>query len=312
MKTIKPNIKNLLKGYSYINSNINETNYPLPKSIDLTGVKIIRMGKSFSSQEALDRIKAEGCRPATIWELAAFKQENEDELKGKSEWYLAFGSTDFVADGYHRVPNVYAHSDGDFDFVLCRFGYGWDVVRCLVAFSEDKTIKLLNGEETIVNNEDFVQFNSHQWHLNSEGYACRTNGKKECVYLHREINKTPSGFHTDHINRNKLDNRRSNLRTVTSAENQLNTGLRVDNTSGERGISKKGNKWQVHLRRNGNKYFLGNFDTIEEAVVTRNGFCDNNTQTLGTSKKLESLDSLTLESAIKICKENGLEVYKKY
>lgn len=147
MKTKKPNIKDLLKGYSYINSNITEKNYPLPKSIDLTGVKIIRMGKSFSSQEALDRIKAEGYRPATIWELAGWKQENEAELKGKSEWYLAFGSTDFVAGGYRRVPSVYALSDGDFGFELGYFVDVWGGNGCLVCFC-DNTLKSSNLEKS--------------------------------------------------------------------------------------------------------------------------------------------------------------------
>lgn len=136
MKTTKPNIKNLLKGYYYVNSHITEKNYSLPDKIDLTGVKVIRMGKSFSSQEALDKMKAEGCRPATIWELAAFKQENEAELKGKSEWYLAFGSSDFVADGYRRVPCVDAHSGGDFRFSLGDFEFDWRDNACLVCFCD--------------------------------------------------------------------------------------------------------------------------------------------------------------------------------
>jgi hypothetical protein len=139
--------KELLTGYYYVNSYITEENYPMQEKIDLTGAKVIRIGKFFSSQEALDRIKAEGCRPATIWELAAWKQENDKELKGKGEWYLAFGSTDFVADGCHGVPYVDADSVGDFGFGLGDFEYGWDDGYCLLCFCDNSTQALGTSEK---------------------------------------------------------------------------------------------------------------------------------------------------------------------
>lgn len=135
MKTITT--KNLLKGYYYINDNINEKNFPLPKTISTTGAKVIEMGKSFSSQEALGRIKAEGCRPATIWELAQWKIENEDKIKGKYKWYLALGSVwKYVADGDHRVPYVSANSSGGFNFNLGYFEDDWDDDDCLLCFCD--------------------------------------------------------------------------------------------------------------------------------------------------------------------------------
>lgn len=73
--------------------------------------------------------------------------------------------------------------------------------------------------------EDEAIFLSRKWYISSEGYAVWrgvVDGKKQTVRLHRLINKTPDSLFTDHINRNKLDNRRANLRTVTQAENNAN------------------------------------------------------------------------------------------
>lgn len=66
---------------------------------------------------------------------------------------------------------------------------------------------------------------SRKWHINDSGYAvwrALDNGVKKTLRLHRLINKTPDGMITDHINHNRLDNRRSNLRTVTQQENMRN------------------------------------------------------------------------------------------
>lgn len=153
MKT-KPKIKDLLKNYSYVNSDIKKANFPLPDKIQTEGARVIDMGKSsFFSQEALDRIKAEGCRPATIWELAQWKIDHEDEIKGNGLYYLAFGSTDLVADGYHGVPFVFAYSRGDFGFGLGDFEYGWRDSHRLLCFCdsslETKTLSKPESSDTL-------------------------------------------------------------------------------------------------------------------------------------------------------------------
>jgi AP2 domain len=64
-----------------------------------------------------------------------------------------------------------------------------------------------------------------------------------------------------HENRNKLDNRRQNLRGATASQNGRNCGVRVDNTSGLKGISwcKSRGKWEARLRVDGRKENLGYF-----------------------------------------------------
>jgi hypothetical protein len=64
-----------------------------------------------------------------------------------------------------------------------------------------------------------------------------------------------------HVNRNKCDARRQNLRGVTASQNGRNCGVRVDNTSGLKGISwcKSRGRWEARLRFNGRKEHLGYF-----------------------------------------------------
>lgn len=88
-----------------------------------------------------------------------------------------------------------------------------------------RTIKLINGGQTIVEKRDFATVSQYRWFKSPGGYAYRQGWKKGKhweVWLHRVINKTPPHLFTDHINGQKLNNRRSNLRTVNKAYNSTN------------------------------------------------------------------------------------------
>lgn len=76
----------------------------------------------------------------------------------------------------------------------------------------------------------------------------------------------PSGG-IDHRNQIKHDNRIDNLREATGSQNGANTGKRIDNTSGFKGVSwsKQSRRWQAHIRSHGRSKYLGLFDTPEEA-----------------------------------------------
>lgn len=122
----------------------------------------------------------------------------------------------------------------------------------------------------IIDDDDFDLVNGHNWHL-CDGYAkmriIGQGGKK--IFLHRLINKTPSGCFTDHINGNRLDCRRKNLRTCTMAENCRNRKACSGSASGLKGVGKnaksKGKQWNAKIWLNGMPTWLGSFDTKEEA-----------------------------------------------
>ncbi len=89
------------------------------------------------------------------------------------------------------------------------------------------------------------------------------------MYLHHLILPKKKGFEVDHINRDVMDNRRENLRYVTSSQNGMNRGMMKSNTSGYRGVTwdKKTEKWRARIGLNGKQIWLGYFDDIEEAAT---------------------------------------------
>ena len=92
--------------------------------------------------------------------------------------------------------------------------------------------------------------------------------------LHRLIMGFPNvskGFVIDHINRNPLDNRKSNLRIVTRVENARNCGIPKDNVSGTKGVYfyKRDEVWMARISANGKRISLGTYQDIEDAMKAR-------------------------------------------
>lgn len=136
-----------------------------------------------------------------------------------------------------------------------------------------KEIQLYRNKGTvIVDDEDYGYLSQYRWHLD-HGYASMTIKKPKpgVIYMHRLINETPTGLSTDHINGNKLDNRRKNLRICTQAQNNANARMRRDNTSGVRGVvwHKRLEKWQAQITVNGKCLYLGMFVDMKDAIEAR-------------------------------------------
>lgn len=105
------------------------------------------------------------------------------------------------------------------------------------------------------------------WHITSNGYiAARIHNK--IVLLHRLITSAPPELVVDHINGDRLDNRRTNLRLVSVAVNMQNQRLSLASTSGFRGVTwdKHRSKWVAQAKLRGRRIFLGRFDSIEQAA----------------------------------------------
>ena len=137
-----------------------------------------------------------------------------------------------------------------------------------------KKIKLTKDRCAIVDDTDYNWLNQWKWLVDSKGYAVRHEPRQKdktrgWIYMHRLVNNTPIGFETDHINRNKLDNRRKNLRTVTHQKNLWNLGLPKNNTSTVRGVTWASGKWMVQIMLNKKSIYLGRYDSLNKAKEVR-------------------------------------------
>lgn len=131
----------------------------------------------------------------------------------------------------------------------------------------------VKGHKVLIDKSDIDFFNTYSWHI-VNGYVVRSkrlNEKIIQISMHNNLMNPPIGYEVDHINRNKLDNRRSNLRIVTHAQNCQNRRKSSRNTSGFIGIRKKKgrNKWEVQVTVMGKHYYVGYFSDIKEAVRAR-------------------------------------------
>lgn len=111
----------------------------------------------------------------------------------------------------------------------------------------------ISGKKVLYDKEDDDIVKKYKWHISDTGYAVWRgviDGEKKTIRLHRLIAKPQGDLVVDHINRNKLDNRRANLRCVTQAENVRNSE-QVVNAKGYYYSNSKcrvNNKWVVDYR----------------------------------------------------------------
>jgi len=127
-------------------------------------------------------------------------------------------------------------------------------------------------DHALVDEENFEELMFLRWYRTAWGYACATftiHGRpKEAIFMHRAVLGLFKGDKEqgDHINGDRLDNRRANLRIVTIAENRQNQAAR-GGTSPHRGVSwsAKEGRWVAQAKCNG-LYYCERFDDEEQAA----------------------------------------------
>lgn len=140
-------------------------------------------------------------------------------------------------------------------------------------------IKLTQGKFTTVGPRDYKYLSQWKWYYDKSrpgGYAVRTdNLNKRKIYMYRAILERmgcKNFAQTDHIDQDKLNNYRSNLRPATARQNSCNCGKQKSNTSGYIGVSwyKWRKKWRAYIYVNGKQKFLGYFEDIKDAARAYN------------------------------------------
>lgn len=140
-----------------------------------------------------------------------------------------------------------------------------------------KLIPLSNGKVAKVDGTDFDKVSEHHWHVDGAGYArtniWKNNRKESAPRMHRLIvGDVDKSLHIDHINGDKLDNRKDNLRVTTPSQNAMNRGSQSNNSSGYKGViyDKARGKWRAEICFRGNRKHLGRFETAELAALAYN------------------------------------------
>lgn len=120
---------------------------------------------------------------------------------------------------------------------------------------------------TIVDDEDYLLLNQWHWSLSNKGYAYRKENRVKSILLHRVVTSCPGDLIVDHINHNKLDNRRKNLRVCTQKENVRNRRA-LPHSSRYKGVYRDAirNLWVAKIKVNYQGRFLGRFNNEIEAA----------------------------------------------
>lgn len=139
-----------------------------------------------------------------------------------------------------------------------------------------KEIPLTKGYVAIVDDEDYELVSCRKWRATvgrsgcvyAISYTRNADGKKSTVSMHRLLmGVTDPKINVDHISGNGLDNRRSNMRLCTRAQNAWNTGVSKISVSGVKGVSLRDGKWQSMIRVCGKRIWLGCFALKQDAAA---------------------------------------------
>lgn len=136
-----------------------------------------------------------------------------------------------------------------------------------------KEIQLTKNKVAIVDDEDFDAIVAMgKWTAHSKGYAYRfhvTDGQRKCVLMQNVVaDRAGMSGRIDHRDRDKLNNRRSNLRTASRSQNGANQERRQNNSSGYKGVAwhRQCEKWCAYIKVDGKRLHLGLFVNLVDAA----------------------------------------------
>jgi uncharacterized C2H2 Zn-finger protein len=140
--------------------------------------------------------------------------------------------------------------------------------EAIIALLNKKKIKI---GETVVSDEDYYNIKRYAWSLTSEIYVHGYVNHKVVLLSRFIMNCTNSKLYVDHEDGDPMNNKRSNLRILTAAENSQNNSSNKNSSSKYVGVSfdKRRNKWYAKLVLNGKYIINKRYATELEAADAR-------------------------------------------
>ena len=153
------------------------------------------------------------------------------------------------------------------------------VKRCVGVLITDETVvcavKCAGGETAVFSPEDAAFVSRHYWSRTPGGYVKRANSAfgKSAIRMHRDVLERAgvdlTDRQVDHVDGDKLDNRREKLRACTATQNRQNMPAMRNNKLGVRGVRKIGNRYTATIRVGRRNVHLGYFKTLRGAAEAR-------------------------------------------
>ena len=127
-----------------------------------------------------------------------------------------------------------------------------------------KEIELISGGVALVDDDDYPVLSIYLWYQNKNGYAYRIKQINEVtvhsIMMHQVVRISKKGMEIDHIDRNKLNNQKANLRLVTKSQNKQNREKMANTRSRYIGVWPVGDKWVARIGKDGKKIHLGTYN----------------------------------------------------
>ncbi len=148
----------------------------------------------------------------------------------------------------------------------------------IVVQGEAALIPLHGGVFATIDAADIPLVTGYRWGRTRTRGRCyaiaRLNlpgGRRQNIFMHRLILQPEPHSQVDHIDGDALNNRRSNLRQCSHAENMRNTFKRPSNAAGYKGVWKHGRGYYASIQKAGEKVRIGPFSTPELAAAAYAG-----------------------------------------
>ena len=141
-------------------------------------------------------------------------------------------------------------------------------------FSNEDYVVIITkkNERILVDKEDFYKVKNWSWCVGKQGYPV-ANINHSVKKINWVLFPTIKHKVQDHINGNKLDNRKSNIRYCTQNENSKNCGISKNNSTGVSGVilikNVHSSKYLARIMVDRKEIYLGRYDTLEEATKVR-------------------------------------------